>query len=336
MTDARAARGERDAAPFDAGPLASPGTLRRLAPFALLIGFVLAVMSNDPGLSIAIRVSMTLGSFLWLVGVLSTPWARFPRQVQAVPVLAAVVMCEAIVVADGGLKSEYLSLVLLPLLWLALYESRLSLALGLLVTASLVGVEFTRSPAWEVARHLIPIAIALVILPAVRQLVAANRTAIATLAEVASRDPLTGLLNRRALDDRPADQTDRETGGIGVMYLDIDKFKTVNDKFGHEAGDDLLRQVGHRISAAVRSTDTVARVGGDEFVVLCPGDAALTNGVRDRIDHLVNGDPYVLCEAPVVVTVSVGYTHSDDVPLDLTGLINGADHAMYSAKTAAS
>ena len=89
----------------------------------------------------------------------------------------------------------------------------------------------------------------------------------------ALRDPLTGLANRRALEERLAYEVlrhERRAEPFTVVVLDLDRFKAVNDRFGHEAGDELLRDVGAALVGAVRAQDTVARMGGDEFCVLAP------------------------------------------------------------------
>ena len=91
---------------------------------------------------------------------------------------------------------------------------------------------------------------------------------------LATRDPLTGLYNRRSLMERLEEaitRANRTSGGLAILFLDMDRFKNVNDTLGHDVGDQLLMQVAARISGAVRESDVVARLGGDEFVVLMEG-----------------------------------------------------------------
>jgi diguanylate cyclase (GGDEF)-like protein len=95
----------------------------------------------------------------------------------------------------------------------------------------------------------------------------------AALRELAVRDPLTGLANRALLDEhleRDIVERGRSGGHVGVLYCDLDGFKSINDEQGHSAGDHLLCEIADRLRTATRSTDTVARIGGDEFVVVCP------------------------------------------------------------------
>ncbi|HEX5097701.1 MAG TPA: GGDEF domain-containing protein [Acidimicrobiia bacterium] len=159
----------------------------------------------------------------------------------------------------------------------------------------------------------------------------------ARLAHHAFHDVLTGLPNRRLFFDRLAHALDvrtREQRGLAVLFVDVDRFKAVNDRCGHEGGDRVLVVVAERLLAAVRRCDTVARLGGDEFVVLCEG---LDDGVdeaslmAERIIRSV--DQPVESEGLAGVSVSVGVAipgPSDDADR----LLRRADAAMYRAKVA--
>lgn len=153
----------------------------------------------------------------------------------------------------------------------------------------------------------------------------------ARLAELALIDPLTGLKNRRSLLDRLEKAVAEEETGC-LMFLDLDRFKSVNDRFGHETGDVVLRSVADRLTAISRTTDTVSRLGGDEFVVLCIGvTARAAESVAQRMVEEV-GHPVQIGEGrELVVTVSCGV-----VPLDTSRspdvLLDAADAAMYRAK----
>jgi len=155
------------------------------------------------------------------------------------------------------------------------------------------------------------------------------------LREQAQHDPLTGLANRtlllQRLDDALAGAP--ECGHVGVLYLDLDRFKTVNDSLGHAGGDDLLVRVGERLSAAVRPQDLVARLGGDEFVLLAeglasPAEAAL---LADRVlDALA--PPVQVGGTQVFVGASIGLVTARGTRRDARQLLRDADIAMYQAK----
>jgi diguanylate cyclase (GGDEF)-like protein len=149
----------------------------------------------------------------------------------------------------------------------------------------------------------------------------------AQLAIQARRDPLTGLANRSVLGDV------LERGGPAVLlYLDLDGFKSVNDRYGHEAGDAVLTAIAARISTAVRAGDLVVRIGGDEFVVACPG-ASLAEGT-DLADRIIRAvlPPVPFAGEHLVVGASVGVAMHDGSTGGLTQALRAADEAMYQAK----
>lgn len=156
----------------------------------------------------------------------------------------------------------------------------------------------------------------------------------AVLTEQAVRDPLTGLANRALLEERlrGALSRDARSGGrTGLLFLDLDGFKAVNDQHGHAVGDAVLRTIGQRLSAGVRPSDTVARLGGDEFVVLVEGvgDEGLTPLGR-RLEHAVRQP--IEAGPTVSVGVSIGTATSTAGEGDAPGLLAVADRAMYDVK----
>jgi len=175
--------------------------------------------------------------------------------------------------------------------------------------------------------------------------VTASRASEELLAHRAHHDALTGLPNRVLLAERLRDALraqHEDTGGhhaaaggrLGVVYVDLDGFKAVNDAEGHHVGDALLRDVAARLTGVVRPADTVARIGGDELVVVCPGlggedDLAL---VASRVVDVL-GAPYAPPARHHRVTASAGTALAgpDD---DAAGLLRRADRAMYAAKRA--
>lgn len=167
--------------------------------------------------------------------------------------------------------------------------------------------------------------------------VTSRREAEMRLADLALRDGLTGLANRALLDDRLEQAlTDcRRTGlHIGIAFLDVDGFKIINDVHGHAVGDRFLVVLGERISAVVRGNDTVARIGGDEFVVVCPdltGPDVLDDVVA-RIRAAVRA-PVTVEGVTIRSDVSVGTTVGGGVS-EPRELLRRADAAMYAQKRA--
>jgi diguanylate cyclase (GGDEF)-like protein/PAS domain S-box-containing protein len=166
--------------------------------------------------------------------------------------------------------------------------------------------------------------------------ITALKDAEAMLALQASHDPLTGLPNRRLFLDRLSTaltRLGRQPGTISVLFLDLDRFKQVNDQLGHDAGDELLKVVTSRILNTVRTTDTVARFGGDEFVVLLEqvDDRAYAGMVADKIITAISA-PIELAAGRGEVSASVGVAISTNQHDDPDALVRDADTAMYQAK----
>lgn len=158
----------------------------------------------------------------------------------------------------------------------------------------------------------------------------------ATVRHLAHHDMLTGLPNRAQFDGRlkRALQPVRGPGeSVAVLYLDLDRFKEVNDTFGHPAGDELLREFADRLRRLTRETDTVARIGGDEFLILLPGVSS-PDGVEEFCQRLIETarHPFDLSSTQVFVGVSVGVALAPQDGLDPVELMRRADVAMYHAK----
>jgi diguanylate cyclase (GGDEF)-like protein len=172
------------------------------------------------------------------------------------------------------------------------------------------------------------------------ELVEANRhlDKAREIAERSSRvDPLTGAYNRRQLEEVLEGELARgrrEGGGPGVIMIDVDHFKRINDMYGHAAGDAVLVEVAGRLDSAVRGYDTIARWGGEEFCVLVPGaaDDATLALTAHKLLRVVSDTPIVLGERQTIpVTVSIGAARAAG-GLSTDALVDAADQALYAAK----
>jgi diguanylate cyclase (GGDEF)-like protein/putative nucleotidyltransferase with HDIG domain len=153
---------------------------------------------------------------------------------------------------------------------------------------------------------------------------------------LATTDPLTGVPNRRAFDERVNEAVleARRTGlSVGVLSIDADGFKLVNDGFGHPVGDEVLRQVARRLVECVRPSDMVARVGGEEFALLAEGvDPARLTELGERCRRALADEPIVVGSVLIPLTASVGGACLPDHAHGADELLRVADHALYEAK----
>lgn len=218
-----------------------------------------------------------------------------------------------------------------------------------------IGVYFTVRPLFKAADHADRMTrgeIPLEPLPIVRDdevgyLTAAFNRLLAKLADsqaeldrMAHHDLLTGLPNRLLLADRlqqALERARRNHTQLAVLCLDLDGFKPINDSLGHEAGDDTLRQVARRLAGAVRGSDTLARVGGDEFIIILPDIAVgeARNAGRAVADKCIDAmaRPFTVRETICPLGVSIGIVAGDET-CSAHDLLLAADQAMYHAKGA--
>ncbi|HKB69483.1 MAG TPA: EAL domain-containing protein, partial [Thermoanaerobaculia bacterium] len=163
-----------------------------------------------------------------------------------------------------------------------------------------------------------------------------SRKAERKIERLAYEDALTGLANRVRLEDRltvSLAHARRDRGALAVLFIDVDRFKLVNDSLGHKVGDILLQKIADRLSAIIRGSDTLARIGGDEFII-----------VLSRIEHPENAgtvarkiqevfrEPFAIAERELYVTVSIGIGVYPEDGGNADALIKSADAAMYAAK----
>jgi diguanylate cyclase (GGDEF)-like protein/PAS domain S-box-containing protein len=160
----------------------------------------------------------------------------------------------------------------------------------------------------------------------------------AQLRQLVRVDPLTGIANRLQFDERLTDaiRYSRRYGtGMALLFLDIDNFKEINDSCGHQGGDQVLREFAQRLLGCVRDTDTVARLAGDEFVIILEGLAATeeAQGVARKIIAAMQY-PFDICGRQRIVTTSIGVAVRGQEEEDAKVLLGRADEALYRAKSA--
>ncbi len=158
--------------------------------------------------------------------------------------------------------------------------------------------------------------------------------AMARLRTQSEVDPLTGTLNRRGLRralDREIEQSRRSRASLSLLLIDIDRFKEINDRFGHLAGDDVLRAIADTLTEAVRGGDVVARLGGDEFVVVLPGagadaSAEVADRIREQVGEIRVGN------SDHRISLSIGTVIEPAGARGVELLLDAADRAMYRDK----
>ena len=217
--------------------------------------------------------------------------------------------------------------------WASIWLPYAPLLLAAIVAAAKPS-ELLRSQPVEVIAGLLVLAVL------ARQFLAVseNRRLLATVAEQALRDPLTGLANRALFNERldqGMERRERDGVTVGVVAVDLNDFKLVNDNLGHPVGDDLLVGVASRLLNSVRSGDTVGRLGGDEFSVVVEGDPDAPYLIAQRVVEAFE-QPFLVGEHELLMRPSVGLATADpDEPgLSAEELLRRADLAMYMAKRA--
>jgi diguanylate cyclase (GGDEF)-like protein len=153
---------------------------------------------------------------------------------------------------------------------------------------------------------------------------------------LASRDSLTGLLNRRVLEHivkREFDRAERYRTPLTVVFLDVDDFKMVNDLYGHDAGDDVLKYVATQLLSMTRASDVVARFAGDEFIVILPNTPVdKASEFAARLQTFFINHPLNFEGTSIQISVSYGLSHIEDGAYDAMSLLKKADKMLYRAK----
>ena len=150
----------------------------------------------------------------------------------------------------------------------------------------------------------------------------------------ANTDPLTGLANRRGVLQK-LDAAFKRQQPLALLYIDLDKFKPVNDTYGHEAGDLVLKKVAELFKACVRDEDTVARLGGDEFIIVLYGATDKEN-VEERTKKIIDliNEPIWLNDLRIKLGASIGITMAPTDGATVEALLQAADETMYAVKKA--
>ena len=206
-------------------------------------------------------------------------------------------------------------------------------ATGALCFGSRDAARFTRHHGTDFLAHL----------GAVAAVCIENAVNRARLLRAGITDFLTGWHNRRYLQQRLKEElarAQRRAGSIGCLMIDIDRFKSINDGYGHLAGDNALKEIANRVETQIRSMDTAARFGGDELAILLPeASAAEAARLGERIREVIAAQPFVLtAEVQRNLTVSVGVAsvapgrHETDLKAMADRLVADADAALYRAK----
>jgi diguanylate cyclase (GGDEF)-like protein len=292
---------------------------------------------------------LLLGVFVFLYGLASVvgwiPWERASINSLAIGMVATLPVAGLAIYMTGGSLSYIEPLLVCPLLYAAFFfPERWAWPL----TAELIVIAGAPLVYDSDAIHnaFLPryIALAVGFLAATWVMVGLKQRLVAAEVrqrEIANRDPLTGVANRRHFDAAMKEELDRRTRPFGrrgldssplaLLILDLDEFKGVNDRYGHQVGDAVLQEATARILSVLRSTDTLARIGGDEFAIIAPaahgdGAAGLAESVRAAV---ALGGPDADLPTP---STSVGWAVFPDDGQDFETLMRSADDRMLRIK----
>lgn len=304
--------------------LAVTGSVLSLARVALLLGSERTVRSNKLGVSTAIRVERL---FAWLYIVFALILGLFgARALATAPTEVHMLVTALLVGYSAGVAS---GVFLRP--WIALP------AVVLAVTPSIASALISG----DSSHLMLGVMLALFMAGGLGSMFVRYRDESASITlrrlfgNLARSDPLTGLANRLELSEQfeVATSLPDENCLVAVHCLDLDRFKPINDQFGHPFGDELLRAVGGRLRGVLRSGDIAARIGGDEFVVLQTGmkHAGEAELMARRILRSVC-EPYALSQRTLVIGTSIGFAVSEHCTDSLEDLVARADAALYRAK----
>jgi diguanylate cyclase (GGDEF)-like protein len=325
--------GGTTAAPVGMLPFSRETLFRQVGPLVggTLMGLLVLALPHTPDRDMAIIFRAALLTAITVTATALLPWKRLPTTLQAAPPVLYMVVAFLLGQATGGTHSVYEQLILLPVLWLAVYGTSLELALGLVAVSAVLLVPAAAPGAtgvdWQRSASLILVAAVLGF--AVNSLLRQIRAQATRLGVLALTDELTGAANRRAWNEHLSgalhvDDTDSTIPLVCVAVLDVDHFKEFNDRHGHQAGDRFLKELTAYWRGRLRDSDVLARLGGDEFAILLP------NCERTVAAQIVQR----LCsDLPDGETCSAGLVAWDGAE-NADALVCRADTALYDAKKA--
>lgn len=324
-------------APRDARAAARALTVVLVVAAVVLAGYTAIEPPSGPSLALAVLVVVATSV---AAAVLAMEPARVPAWVFCAAPVLGVVVVSVLDVATRDASTAAQVFFLLPVVYVAAHlgQTVAWLMTAIAMTGEAVTTALILPPAQALTDTVYLTAVAVT---TTALLVRANRRTDVLLAELrhlAAVDPLTGLVTRRVLDDAAACAlTSAEaTSGTSFVIVDVDRFKEVNDSYGHPVGDVVLVHVGQRVREAAGPDAVVSRLGGDEMAVLLPGTPV--HVARERAEQAaarVRREPLVLEDGrEVAVTVSMGVAHAPVHARDLAGLYRAADGALYTAKRA--
>ena len=322
------------------------GFSRTIAEIDWLILIVVLAFQFIQPLDEESKTAIMMSLFFFGAFVLSFRYANFykreTRWKLAIETLAMILFITWVVSYSGKLESPLINLYLLPIIASALALGKaatlleMALVAGCYIFFTASGSKpavFSLGKAVELTAQLSPV---LLVAYITTMLSADIHYALNKVKLQSETDPLTGLYNLRAFSmilERAFTQAVRYSRPMSLIMIDSDNLKRVNDNYGHEAGNRLLKQIVSCCQTQLRSTDVLARYGGDEFVVLLPETAtAGAREVSERIRHSVESTGLLVRGTIVPTTVSLGVATYPDDGVDLELLLDKADKAMYRSK----
>ena len=270
---------------------------------------------------------------LWGVLERQVPHVQKPEWLLAGGWLMSASAIAAGVLLTGGAHSPAKSWLLVPALSLPARFNRRGLYAGTVICIGLLALVTIGADPHEVAKAPQLFIFPCALIGAAMAISMALRNAELQHRSEAVIDQLTGMLNRKALEQRTVELElqSRITGQpVGLIVCDIDRFKSVNDEYGHAIGDAVLKDVAYRIRKELRAYDLAYRLGGEEFVILVPGGSLATvHELAERLRVVVEAEPI----EGVAITASFGVAASGGGGLNFEGLFEEADQALYRAKS---